>query len=201
MSASIARWDEKHRAAPDELPPPAGILRELLPLLPPGRALDVACGTGRNAIFLAERGWSVTALDGSRVALEKLRLAAAERGVPADGPSEGDPAPGRSGRIELLARDLERDPLPSGSFDLIVCIRFLQRSLFPWLESSLRPGGMLLVETYTQAQLQLEGGPRNPEYLLERGELREAFPALRTIFYRELRAGQGMASLLAQRRG
>jgi len=106
MSPSIAKWDEKHRASPQELPP-AGILRELLPLLPMGRALDLACGTGRNAIFLAERGWSVTALDGSSVALERLRRAAAERGLLADEPAQREPAYARSGGLRLLACDLE----------------------------------------------------------------------------------------------
>jgi hypothetical protein len=64
---------------------------------------------------------------------------------------------------------------------------------------ALRPDGVLMFETYTRAQLEFAGGPRNPAYLLETGELREAFPELRVVFYRELRAGQGIASLLAQK--
>lgn len=201
MSASIAKWNETHRAASEELPPPSGILRELLPLLPMGRALDLACGTGRNAIFLAQHGWSVTALDGSSVALEKLRRAAAERGLLANEPAQRDASYARSGEIQRIECDLERDVLPSASFDLMVCIHFLQRSLFPWMENSLAPGGVLLMETHTRAQLQFAGGPRNPEYLLECGELRAAFPGLETVFYRELRAGQGIATLLAQKPG
>jgi len=58
---------------------------------------------------------------------------------------------------------------------------------------------VLLFETFTQAQLEFAGGPRNPEHLLEMGELRNAFPELRVLFYGELRAGQGIASLLAQK--
>jgi tellurite methyltransferase len=75
----------------------------------------------------------------------------------------------------------------------------LQRSLFAGIERALRPGGMLLFETFTRAQMGLSGGPQNPEFLLENGELRGAFPTLKTIFYRELHAGKGIASLLAQR--
>jgi len=57
------------------------------------------------------------------------------------------------------------------------------------------------METFTSAQLEFAGGPRNPAYLLETGELRDAFPGLRVLFYRELRAGQGIASLIARKRG
>jgi hypothetical protein len=57
----------------------------------------------------------------------------------------------------------------------------------------------LLFETFTRAQLEFNGGPRNPEYLLRSGELRNAFSGLRVLFYRELRAGQGIASLMAQK--
>jgi hypothetical protein len=66
---------------------------------------------------------------------------------------------------------------------------------------ALRPDGVLLFETYTRAQLEFAGGPRNPVYLLETGELREAFPELSVTFYRELSAGQGIASLVAKKQG
>lgn len=198
MSESLAKWDERHRAAGGELAPPTGILRELLPLLPPGSALELACGTGRNAIFLAEQGWRVTALDGSRAALEKLRTFAEGRGVATTGFVQSGP-PNAQGLIEILECDLEQGSLPVRSYNLIVCIQYLQRSLFSRLERMLRAGGMLLMETLTKAQLQFEGGPRNPAYLLESGELRNAFPELETVFYRELRAGQGIASLLARK--
>jgi hypothetical protein len=60
---------------------------------------------------------------------------------------------------------------------------------------------VLLFETYTVAQLDFDGGPRNAKYLLEHGELRTAFPGLRSLFYRELRAGKGIASLIARKAG
>jgi SAM-dependent methyltransferase len=101
--------------------------------------------------------------------------------------------------IDLAQADLEQLELPESTFELILCVQYLQRSLFPRLQRALRPGGVLLFETFTQAQLEFKGGPRNPEYLLKAGELRNAFPELRLLFYRELRAGQGIASLLAQK--
>jgi hypothetical protein len=67
------------------------------------------------------------------------------------------------------------------------------------MQAALVSGGMLLFETFTCAQLESDGGPKNPAYLLELGELRTAFPKLRIVFYRELRAGKGIASLIARK--
>jgi SAM-dependent methyltransferase len=89
--------------------------------------------------------------------------------------------------------------LPVASFSLILCLHYLLRSLFPQMARALCPGGVLLFETFTRAQLNYAGGPRNPAYLLEPGELRTAFPELRVLFYRELNAEQGIASLVAQK--
>ncbi len=99
----------------------------------------------------------------------------------------------------MVLEDLERFDVPPETFDLILCIHYLQRPLFPRIETSLRPGGEVLMETYTRAQLQFACGPRSPEHLLEPGELRAAFPGLQTVFYRELTAGKGIASILARR--
>jgi hypothetical protein len=99
-----------------------------------------------------------------------------------------------------VREDLERSEIAEHCYDLILCIQYLQRSLFSQMARALRPGGALLFETYTHAQLEFACGPRNPSYLLETGELRKAFPELRVLFYRELRAGQGIASLVARKR-
>jgi SAM-dependent methyltransferase len=101
--------------------------------------------------------------------------------------------------IDLLQGDLEALALPTNRYSLILCVRYLQRSLFPQICSALRPGGMLLFETYTKAQLDFSGGPRDPAHLLNPGELRRAFPELEVVFYRELRAEQGIASLAARK--
>jgi tellurite methyltransferase len=203
MPSSQSDWDAKYRLAL-ETPPaePASIVRELLPLLPCGPALDVACGTGRHALVLAARHQHVTALDWSRVGLDVLEARARAARISIHRISSME-KPGKSlhGGIDLMHADLERLELPENSFELILCMQYLQRSLFSQLPRALRPGGVLLFETYTRAQLEFAGGPRNPEYLLEAGELRDAFPGLRVIFYRELRAGQGIASLVAQKPG
>src|SRR5689334_2140321 len=78
----IRGWDERYRQAETDLEmEPAALLIEMAARLEPGKALDLACGTGRNALWLAERGWDVTAVDGSSVAVGILRRRALERGV------------------------------------------------------------------------------------------------------------------------
>jgi tellurite methyltransferase len=201
MPASQSDWDARHRLAAERAPAePASIVRELLPLLPRGPALDLACGTGRHTLLLASRGQHVVGMDWSNVALEILESQARAERISIERVGSFERSGRRAPRgIDLFQTDLEQVELPEQAFDLILCFQYLQRSLFPQMARALRPGGALLFETYTRAQLEFEGGPRNPDHLLETGELREAFPGLRALFYRELQAGQGIASLLAQR--
>jgi SAM-dependent methyltransferase len=193
-------WNAKYRATAEEPPAEAaGFVRELLPLLPLGPALDLACGAGRHTLLLGARHQAVTAVDSSDVALEILeRRAHLSHCVVTRIGRKAQIANKRHG-IQLWQADLEEVILPSEAFSLVLCVNYLQRSLFSQIERTLAPGGMLLFETSTVAQLDFVGGPRNPNYLLELGELRTAFPTLRNLFYRELRAGKGIASLIAQK--
>src|SRR5258707_1684080 len=201
MPSNQSDWDGKPRLVA-EAPPsePASIVSELLPILPAGPALDIACGTGRHALFLAARGQHVTAVDFSSVALDTLetRARSTHTRVRRSGSIQ---AAGRHlrGGLELIQANLEDTQLPERRFDLIICVQYLQRSLFSQMARALRPNGVLLMETFTCAQLEFASGPRNPEYLLKAGELREAFSELRVLFYRELRAGVGIASLVAKK--
>ncbi|HTU95619.1 MAG TPA: methyltransferase domain-containing protein, partial [Solirubrobacteraceae bacterium] len=116
---------------------PSSWLAEQCDLLtgPPGRrALDIACGDGRNAGYLAAQfGFEVDAVDVSDVAVEALRAAAAERGI----------------AVNVAWRDLEASGLPAGPYDLIVQIHYLQRDLFGPIAEALGPGGLLVLETFT----------------------------------------------------
>jgi SAM-dependent methyltransferase len=202
MPSSQSDWDAKHSLAAAGPPSePASIVCELLPLLPAsGPALDVACGMGRHALILAARGQHVTAVDFSSVALGCLEARARAMGAPVHrGESIQEGGRPRKDGLELVYADLEKIRLPEHRYDLILCIQYLERNHFRQMARALRPNGVLLMETFTRAQLEFTGGRRNPAYLLETGELREAFPELRVLFYRELRAGQGIASLLARR--
>jgi len=140
----------------------------MLPLLPEGRALDLACGEGRNALYLAEKGYSVDAIDSSLVVIEQNRKLAEERQL----------------KINFSHEDLETFSLPHDTFDLILNFYYLQRSLVPSIESALKKGGVLLFETYTTEQREI-GPQRNPDYLLGPNELITMFDKLHVIFYRE----------------
>jgi SAM-dependent methyltransferase len=200
MAASASDWNAKYLAAAEEpSAEPAEFVRELLPLLPLGPALDLACGTGRHTFLLASRQQPVTAVDSSDVALEMLEKRARASHYVVSRIERAAQVAHRQHGIQLWHTNLEEVNLPRQAFSLVVCVHYLQRSLFAQIERALVPGGVLLFETYTVAQLEFAGGPRNPNYLLESGELRTAFPALRSLFYRELRAGKGIASLIAQK--
>jgi tellurite methyltransferase len=204
MPTPLDDWDARYRDRENGCirVPPAAILCEALPLVPPGRALDVAAGAGANAVFLAEKGWQVTAIDFSSAALDLAERRAREHGVPCARIGAGEklksslPAPG----VTFVCADLERARLPAGPFDLILCLRYLQRSLFPWFARALRRHGLLVCETFTLEHLRFLEGPHDPEHLLRSGELREAFPSLEILFHRELLAGKGIASLVARKR-
>ncbi len=100
--------------------------------------------------------------------------------------------------------DLEREPLPAGPYDVVVCMSYLQRDLFEALQRVLAPGGVVLNETFARAHVEELGRDFNPAYVLERNELLRAFSALHVRHYREgvvdARGGpRGVASIVAQR--
>jgi tellurite methyltransferase len=121
-----------------------------------GTALDVACGRGRNALWLAQHGFVTTAVDRSAVAVAELNAVAQRDALP----------------IRATFVDLEEGvpDLGEAAFDVIVVFHYLHRRLFPALVAALRPGGVLVYETFLRAQ-GARGKPTNPDFLLEPGEL------------------------------
>ena len=163
---------------------PVDFLREHLDELPQGAALDLAMGEGRNALFLAQHGFSVTGIDSSPTGVAKAEARAREQGL----------------RLKTIVADLESYALPGEEFDVVLCCYYLQRSLFPQMERALKQGGALLVQTLMVEQLQFSTGPRNREHLLEPNELYRTFRHLRVTYYREVVRGErAVASLLAYR--
>lgn len=148
-----------------------------------GRALDIAGGVGRHAVYLAERGWLVTLMDISDVALKQARRHAEERDV------------------HILAEqiDLTEAQLPASAFDLILGFFYLERSLLPQIADALRPGGILIYKTYTREQLKMVGGPTHPMHLLEPNELQGAFSQLRILHYVETIEDKAVAELVARK--
>ena len=139
-----------------------------LGLAPPGPALDVAAGTGRHAIAVARTGRRVEAIDHDAERCRTLAVRARDAWLP----------------IDVVCADLERWPLPAGRYAVIVNTLYLDRGLVGPLVHALRPGGILLFETFTVDQL-ATGHPRNPSFVLGHGELPRLFDALRVLAYRE----------------
>ncbi len=164
--------------------------RELLSSVRGARALDVACGDGRNAGYLARLGFAVDAIDISDIAIDSLTAAAKAQPL----------------AVRALRLDLASDPLPDGHYDVVMQFNYLQRSLFSALATALAPGGLLIAETVTRAHVEELGHSFDPRFLLEAGELRDAFADLEVVRYEEgvrERSGRAraVASLVARRPG
>lgn len=158
--------------AATELPAPSEFLLEhrqrIVDSASRGPVLDIACGHGRHARTCSAWGLPVVALDRNGEALRELAL-----------------AENRAGAGVMCARcDLETGngiPVRPGSCGTILVFRFLFRPLTPAIEAALAPGGLLLYETFTRGQLELAGGPRNPDFLLAPGELAQLFAGLEVL--------------------
>jgi len=184
-------WDRRYADA-DRPPAPAWVLAENAHLLPAaGRALDLACGLGGSALFLARRGLVVDAWDRSAVAVEKLAAWAAREALP----------------VHPRRVDLTLETPPCGAFDVIVVAHFLHRPLLGAIADALAPGGLLFYQTFTQIPAGWSRGPASPDLRLTQGELLRRFAMLEPLFYREdgdcgddAAGRRGLAHLVARRR-
>jgi SAM-dependent methyltransferase len=171
MSDAVRRkWDDHYRrrllTAESDV---SDVLAENAHLLPmTGTALDLACGLGGNALFLAHRGLRVTAWDISPIAVGALQQTACRAKL----------------AVTAETRDLTQVDWEAHRFDVIVVARYLDRALMPRLASSLSDHGLIFIQTFTRDKLGC-GGPSNPEFLLRDNELLLLFPSLRVRFYRE----------------
>lgn len=180
------RWQEKSQDA-DWRPDPW--LQRIVPFLPPGAALDIACGMGRHAIYLAQHGFKVTALDYSPVALELLRTEAQRRQL----------------RIDILQTDLEHEPqLPTRSFDLAINLFYLYRPLLHRVMTLIRPGGFFVLRTFSQVGTEQYGTVRK-EISLEPGELLQLFAGWDILLHEEglepSKKGGTLAGMVARKTG
>jgi tellurite methyltransferase len=179
--ADQKRWDEKWSKVEGGMTDPHPLLKQSRKFLSGGYALDLACGLGQNAIWLAKRGYRVQGVDISPVAIDVARDEAKRQSV--------------LERIHFQRVDLDVWSAPEARYDLICVFRFLDRRLFPAIRTGLRQGGILCYSTRHIGFLQ-----RNPVsctvYLLERGELLEVFSDWHILHYRE---GAVEAELIARK--
>ncbi len=164
MDADRIKWNKRFESQDSflgEHPSPflAREIERIKSLVPGLNALDIACGEGRNSLFLARHGFKVTALDISDIGLAKGRNRAQTEGV----------------NVEFLRVDLDGHIIKE-RYDLILNFNFLQRDLIPSEVASLNPGGLLLFDTIMASELLLQ--THDPAYLLQPGELHRIFAAL-----------------------
>jgi tellurite methyltransferase len=159
-----AKWNQRYQKK-GGVSKPAAILRRFAHLATPGRALDIAAGSGGNAIFLSRNGFAVDALDISDVALARLVR--------------------RHPQIRAACVDLTCFDIPAGHYDLICNLRYLERRLFPYIIEALRPGGILIFETYMEGKGEVIDPPTQRDYLLRPGELLRSFFCLHVLYYEE----------------
>jgi tellurite methyltransferase len=166
----IRGWDKRYRsgqrAAEDIDAAPTALLVETAARLPPGKALDLACGSGRNAIWLAGRGWNVTAVDGSPAATEILRSRASNRGI----------------AVNTNVANLEKFEyqIEPASWNLIAICYYLQRGLFDPAKQGVVPGGVLISIVHIT-----DPGEEPTAHRLRPGELERYFQGWEILHSRE----------------
>ncbi len=182
--ADRERWDQRYRDGSYRARPhPTELLKQWQPRLPTGRALDIACGAGRNALYLAACGYEVDAVDIAPFALERARETARERGL----------------KVNWIEADLDSYRSKAGHYDLVVVARYVNRKLLPRVAQSLKPGGALVYEHHIRTDLKVDG-PKDPDFRLAPDELKNRFAELDIRHYREglVKDPDGRTMALAQ---
>ncbi|HMD48313.1 MAG TPA: methyltransferase domain-containing protein [Bryobacteraceae bacterium] len=168
MASRIDEWDQRYRTGQQIFETPAPLVVQFTRDVAPGAALDLACGPGRNSLYLAEHGWRVTAVDGSPVAIERLLT---------NNPS-----------IDACIADLEAGEftVPPDAFHLVLSCYYLQRDLIPLMKAALRPGGLLIVIVNLAGADQPRGSPTRASP----GELASFFDGWPILHCREGEPGE-----------
>lgn len=165
-------WDERFREGEyPEDPDPSPVLRRFIDAIPEGRALDVAAGTGRNTLFLADRGYTVDAVDKSRVGLETARETARERDI--------------EDRINWIRADVPRYAFPDDQYTLATISYYRAVDRFPDIKEALVPGGYLFVEHHLRSTGSTPSGPRDDRYRFAANELLHTCLDLTVLYYDE----------------
>ena len=169
-AGSREKWDQRYREQVfDSRIEPNPFLKAYVDAAKPGKALCLAAGNGRNAVFLAERGFEVDAVDISAEGLHLCTRLAKARGV----------------SVTPILADLLEHELGDSIYDLITKFYYYQPLLFEPICRSLRPGGHLMFQTFSRDQLAFSGGPRNPEHLAKLEEILPRIGSLRLRFYED----------------
>ncbi len=178
------KWNQKYQASEyTSNKVPSEWLAENSDLLTgKGMALDIACGEGRNAVYAASLGYEVLGIDISEAGIQKTQARAKEEKL----------------SVDTLITDLDDFEFTENVFDLVLCFNFLDRRLFPGIQKTLKPGGLVFYETFNLDHLKYTSFKR--EWVLEYNELLEQFKNFRVLRYREMdRDENGFASIIARK--
>ncbi|MBH48896.1 MAG: SAM-dependent methyltransferase [Halobacteriovorax sp.] len=165
---------------------PAKFLAQNYDFIPSeSKVLDMGMGEGRNAVFLARKGYKVTGIDISSVAVKKAKMLADEYGV----------------RINTVVASMNKYKIQDGAFDAIICFYYVDRALHERMLSWLKPGGILIYESHTDLQKTVKGSERyDQEYLLRPSELLSMFKGMKILKYEEpLHTGEFTASIILKK--
>ncbi|MDH5353968.1 MAG: methyltransferase domain-containing protein [Gammaproteobacteria bacterium] len=162
------KWNQRYAEDDYRKTNPVTLLEDWVPKLAVGRALDVACGAGRNALYLAQTGFSVDAID---IAAEGLKLGQQQ-------------AESQRLSINWIEHDLDEAYSFDRNYDLIVVMWYVNPALITRLCDCLAPGGYLICEEHLVSE-QKTVGPRTESFRVKPGELRSAVSALEILFYKE----------------
>lgn len=168
---SKTQWDEKY-SRPTFIygKAPAQFLAENYQYIPfEGSVLDMGMGEGRNAVFLAQKGYKVTGVDISSVAVKKSYLLAQEFGV----------------KIKGVVASLSDYKIAPASFDAIICFYYVDRALVEKIKTWLKPGGILIYEAHTVREKNKNKKVSDEETYLNEQELLKLFPGMRVLKYEE----------------
>ncbi|MBN2865647.1 MAG: class I SAM-dependent methyltransferase [Thiotrichales bacterium] len=148
-------------------------------------ALDLGCGGGRDAVFLAKQGWQVSAIDNENRVIKRAKQLALRSGA----------------SVKFRCCDLKNTGcLTDQTFDLVMVMRFLNRDLFEPIKQRIKPGGWLVFQTFTEG-VEKFGSPKNPNFILKRDELSQVFKDFKIITDRmeTLSDGRPVVSFIAQK--
>jgi tellurite methyltransferase len=162
------KWNQRYAENSYHKNNPVTLVEDWLPRLPPGRALDVACGAGRNTILLAQAGYRVDAIDISHEGLNLARQKAENLGL----------------RINWIEHDLDEPYQFDSDYDLIIILWYVNLALVTRLCSCLAPGGYLLCEEHLITDLKVIG-PGNLNFRVAPGVLRDAVSGVDVLLYEE----------------
>ncbi|MGO9121899.1 MAG: class I SAM-dependent methyltransferase [Desulfomonilaceae bacterium] len=150
MITDREKWNQRYADEPADIPAPDPFLVQHNDLLKSGHALDLACGRGGNAIFLAQSGYVVDAADISDIALARLQVYSEQRRL----------------NINCIHADLDYFELAKESYDLVAVFYFFSERLLPSIKQALRQNGLLFYATYNERHTSVQPG-FNPDYLVE----------------------------------